>query len=218
MKGNNEEMKKNKFKRVLSIALAAVMVAGTFVFTPQGASKVQAATTPTVKDVNLGTAGIGNPTSTDSSASAWAGSKVYYGNKLWRVLDASHDSNGTEGAAFLFSDESQGKKQYHARQEAITWEKCTLRTYLNGSGNAGGSGTFLGDTFTAKEQSEINTTTVQNPDNPKGIEGGAVTQDKLFLLSFEEVQKASYGFGSDSTREVKGKDNWWWWLRSRRTC
>ena len=113
-------MKKNKFKRVISIALATVMVAGTMAFTPQGASEVQAAPTPTVKDINLGTSGLAN-----------SGSKVYFGldtstaipqvnytdnsettgdytkttaNNLWRVLDASN--------CLLFADDIIAERRY----------------------------------------------------------------------------------------------------------
>ena len=101
VKRKDDNMKKNKCKRILAVALAIVMVAGTIAFTPQGAKEVQAA--GTVKDVNLGTAGLAN-----------SGSKVYFGldtsstitkvngkdnaetvgsykktasNNLWRVLD-----------------------------------------------------------------------------------------------------------------------------------
>lgn len=68
--------------------LSVVMLAGSITFMPGSSIKVQAAT-PTTMDVNLGTGGISDPTSTESGATAWAGSKVYYGDKLWRVLDDS---------------------------------------------------------------------------------------------------------------------------------
>lgn len=164
-----------------------------------------------VKDINLGTAGFINPTSTGSDETPWGGSEVYYGDKLWHVLDPNHDSNGTEGGAFLFSDELQGTKVYNDPYKSITWEGCTLRQYMNGTDNEGGAGTLLGDSFTVKEQNAINTTTVQNPQNIYySTSGGNSTDDKLFLLSLAEVQKVSYGFGSMTTRAASSG----WWLRS----
>lgn len=208
--GKDEKMKKNGFKRVLSIALTAVLVAGTITFPPHEASKVQAATA-TVKKINLGTAGFTSPTSTGSDATEWEGSKVYYGNKLWRVLDPSHDSNGTAGSAFLFSDELQGSKAYNDNYDNVTWAVCSLRRYLEE--------TFLGYTFTSKEQNAIKITKVGNPGNQDlNTDGGRDTNDKLFLLSLEEVKNAVYGFGSDAARilcnTVEKYKQSFWWLRS----
>ena len=194
-------MKKNKRKRVLSMALVTVMLAGTIAFAPQGMQEVKAAAT--TKNVNLATSGFINPTSTGNDASAWTGSKVYYGGQLWRVLDAGKDSNGTDGAAFLLSDEFQGKKAYNDQDINVTWASCTLRTYLNG--------TYLSDTFASTEQDAIKTTDVVNDDNPDiGTDGGDLTYDKLFLLSLAEVQKSEYGFGSNATRAASS----WWRLRT----
>lgn len=51
--------------------------------------------------------------------------------------------------------------------------------------------------FTGSEQSAIKTTTVVTADNPYyGTEGGNNTQDKVFLLSLDEVMNEKYGFSS----------------------
>lgn len=188
-------MKRNGkvFKKTLGIVLSAAMLVSGMTFMPGSAVKVQAAAT--TKDVNLGFGGISDPTSTESSATAWTGSKVYYGDKLWRVLDDS---------GFLFSEDLLETKAYHDTFSGITWENCTLRSYLNGQ-------TFLNSNFTGTEQDAIKDTSVTNDSNPDySTAGGNNTTDKLFLLSLAEVRNTDYGFGSDATRAASS----WWWLRS----
>ena len=188
-------MKRNGkvFKKTLGIVLSAAMLVSGMTFMPGSAVEVQAAAT--TKDVNLGFGGISDPTSTESSATAWTGSKVYYGDKLWRVLDDS---------GFLFSEDLLETKAYHDTLSGITWENCTLRSYLNGQ-------TFLNSNFTGTEQDTIKDTSVTNDSNPDySTAGGNNTTDKLFLLSLAEVRNTDYGFGSDATRAASS----WWWLRS----
>ena len=188
-------MKRNGkvFKKTLGIVLSAAMLVSGMTFMPGSAVEVQAAAT--TKDVNLGFGGISDPTSTESSATAWTGSKVYYGDKLWRVLDDS---------GFLFSEDLLETKAYHDTFSGITWENCTLRSYLNGQ-------TFLNSNFTGTEQHAIKDTSVTNDSNPDySTAGGNNTTDKLFLLSLAEVRNTDYGFGSDATRAASS----WWWLRS----
>ena len=188
-------MKRNGkvFKKTLGIVLSAAMLVSGMTFMPGSAVEVQAAAT--TKDVNLGFGGISDPTSTESSATAWTGSKVYYGDKLWRVLDDS---------GFLFSEDLLEKKAYHDTLSGITWENCTLRSYLNGQ-------TFLNSNFTGTEQDAIKDTSVTNDSNPDySTAGGNNTTDKLFLLSLAEVRNTDYGFGSDATRAASS----WWRLRS----
>ena len=161
-------MKRNGkvFKKTLGIVLSAAMLVSGMTFMPGSAVEVQAAAT--TKDVNLGFGGISNPTSTESSATAWTGSKVYYGDKLWRVLDDS---------GFLFSEDLLETKAYHDTISGITWENCTLRSYLNGQ-------MFLNSNFTGTEQDAIKDTSVTNDSNPDySTAGGNNTTDKLFLLS-----------------------------------
>ncbi|MPW25439.1 LPXTG cell wall anchor domain-containing protein [Alkalibaculum sp. M08DMB] len=194
-------MRKKRLNKALAIALSTVMIICAVNFVPGSVIEVKA-DAPTVKDVNLGFGGIKNPTSTGTDATAWAGSKVYYGSHLWRVLDKS---------GFLFSEEFLGMRAYNNTYNSITWEGCTLRAYLNGTNNAGGAGTLLGNTFTTAEQGAINLSTVTNENNPVyGTLGGNDTTDKLFLLSLAEVNNATYGFGSHFTKSAL----YWWWLRS----
>ena len=155
----------------------------------------------------------------------------------WRVL------KNADGQLFLLSDQNLDVFQYHTEYESVTWEKSTMRSWLNGYGaseNIGGdNGTdytsdhFIGTAFSEKEQKAIADTTVVNDDNPDhNTEGGNDTTDQIFLLSIEEVQNADYGFTDNSSRiatntayvagggEIGGNmlhgvgEADYWWLRS----
>ena len=111
-------------------------------------------------------------------------------------------------------------QKYNMKYDSVTWETCSLRTWLNGS--------FLNTAFSMDEQKAILTTTVDNSKNQGNsnwsTNGGNNTSDQLFLLSYTEAGKH---FESDSDRackpttyaEAKGADitdsgNCLWWLRS----
>ena len=127
----------------------------------------------------------------------------------WRVL--SVDGND----AFVVADRALDRQLYNEQYKYVTWETCTLRTWLNG--------TFINNAFSTEEQSAIKMTTVVNEDNIKyGTSGGNTTSDKIFLLSQNEVKNPKYGFDSDydaesETRQCKPSayavKNCCWWLR-----
>ena len=126
----------------------------------------------------------------------------------WRVLSVDGDD------AFLLADKSLDARAYNTEFAEVTWETCTLRSWLNGydaSYNTYGtdysSDNFINTAFTSTEQSAVKTTKVVNNDHPSGIEGRNDTNDKIYLLSTEEVTTPAYGFTSDynktATRQVK---------------
>lgn len=128
------------------------------------------------------------------------GGKFYGGDPIkWRVLSI----NGT--TALLLSDVALDYKPYHTRDTSITWEKCTMRSWLNGydatSNSAGrnySADNFIDVAFTGAEQAAIRNTVVQNENNISyGTNGGNDTIDKLFLLSESEtgVTDAAAGYG-----------------------
>ena len=88
----------------------------------------------------------------------------------WRVLE------NADGQLFLLSDQNLDVFQYHTDRESVTWEKSTMRSWLNGYSaeqNTGGSSgidytsdNFIGTAFSEKEQKAIADTTVVNDDNP----------------------------------------------------
>lgn len=106
----------------------------------------------------------------------------------WRVLSVDGDD------AFLLADKNLDCQRYNATYTNVSWETCTMRSWLNGYGasdNVCGtdysSGNFLDYAFTAGEQSAIKTTNVVNEDNPNyGTEGGNNTSDRVYLLSRDE--------------------------------
>lgn len=74
----------------------------------------------------------------------------------------------------------------------VTWETCTLRTWLND--------TFLNKAFTSDEQSAIISTTITNEKNSNSnTAGGNTTTDKIYLLSETEVKISNYGFSTSDT-------------------
>jgi hypothetical protein len=153
---------------------------------------------------------------------------IPFGEYDWRVLDVREDM------ALLLSEKVLEQRAYNTESEAITWEQCTLRKYLNNE--------FYNKLGTAK--AAIATTSNQNPNNQwYGTSGGNATQDKVFLLSLEEVdyyfgnsgdsgdyankRRKNYEGKNDSTgycfhnshnesriaKNGKG-EACWWWLRS----
>lgn len=102
-------------------------------------------------------------------------------------------SNGAEAIKWVVLDKQDGKvllhskyaldcKLYHESREEVTWETCSLRSWLNNE--------FYEKAFTESEQERIAETKVSTPDNSEhGSEGGNDTNDKVFLLSMEEADK-----------------------------
>ena len=127
----------------------------------------------------------------------------------WRVLQSEN------GEAFLLSDVILDKQIYNENDKYVTWEKSSLRAWLNKK--------FINRAFSDEEKEKINITEIINQDNPVyGTEGGNNTFDKIFLLSLSEVSEQQdgekYGFLDDEIRGC-GKSDFsktgsWWWLRS----
>lgn len=148
----------------------------------------------------------------------------------WRVLSIDGDD------AFLLADRILSAKSYNGTYVPVTWETCTLRSWLNGyngSMNVKGfdysSNNFLETAFNAEEQSAIFTTEVVNEDNPEyGTEGGKNTEDKVFLLSMSEAMNQQYGLKGNCNQSNARKatntayavsrysegENIYWWLRT----
>ena len=135
--------------------------------------------------------------------------------------------------ALLLSRYGLDAQPYNTQYTDITWEKCTLRTWLNG--------TFLNKAFTAQEQGGILLTNVDNSKSQCysgwSTSGGNNTQDKVFLLSYAEANKylgvtyensnntksrvapTAYAlkqgtWTTSSNKTADGMAAGWWWLRS----
>jgi hypothetical protein len=145
---------------------------------------------------------------------AWDDSDSYHYFKYepikWRVLSV----DGTD--AFLLADKALDDKMYNTKTLTITWEKCTLRSWLNGytsSENESGidynDSNFINTAFSSSEVKAIKTSTITNSENTYyRTNGGNETEDKIFLLSENEVYNTdaacSYGFVlGNSTDEAR---------------
>lgn len=124
----------------------------------------------------------------------------------WLVL-AKENSN-----VLLISKKALDCKSYNTIEMDVTWQTCSLRTWLNDH--------FLNDAFTKEEQAIINTTDVTADANPADdVDPGNDTYDKVFLLSIYEANKY---FSNDSERKcvptyhvlanknfINDGNNWW---------
>lgn len=108
---------------------------------------------------------------------------------LWRVLEVR------DGAALLLSHAAVDCEPFQEDLRDVSWENCTLRSYLNGYGpkaNASGrdwtgSG-FLPRAFTADEQAAILPYPVRNESNHYfGTGSGRETADRIFLPAESEL-------------------------------
>ena len=104
----------------------------------------------------------------------------------WLVLDVQ------DGKALLISRYGLDTQLYNKQWSDITWEQCTLRSWLNSD--------FINTAFNMDEQAAILLTDVDNSASQcfdfttvskgaKKTKGGNDTQDRLFLLSYAEAKQ-----------------------------
>ncbi|MBO5755345.1 MAG: hypothetical protein J6R89_04745 [Clostridia bacterium] len=86
----------------------------------------------------------------------------------WEVLEVDGDR------ALLITKQGIDCKPFHEERAKITWEDCTLRTWLNGE--------FFSTAFSDGERARILPTELDNGGLPS-------TRDSVFLLSMDEVKK-----------------------------
>ena len=242
-------------KRVLSVVLALILILTTFAAcgkkksdgtdmkaggSGSDSSSVKIdSTNPSVNDSTDDSPGDiespgNNPSQTDDtpvSANVGVGEYITFGS-----YEQDHDeSNGKEPIEWLVLNRDGSKalviskygldaKWYYRVDVSGIWEISDLRAWLND--------TFYNNAFDSVKQSQIITTAVKNDDNPDyGTDGGNDTNDKVFLLSIDEVNKY---FSSDEARKcvptayakaqgastsagfvtANGEATCKWWLRS----
>lgn len=152
----------------------------------------------------------------------------------WLVLDY----DAANQRVLLLSRYGLDVEGYNEDFRYLTWEKCTLRTWLNSK--------FINNAFSTAEQGAILTTTVDNSRSQCysgwDTDGGNDTQDKVFLLSYAEANKylgvtvenhnnmksrmsptsslqkrgenISLKYASDSDKTSEHSAAGMWWLRS----
>lgn len=131
----------------------------------------------------------------------------------WTVLDKKGNK------LLLISNYCIDKIPYHHTLTDITWEKCSLREWLNNE--------FISSAFSDIEKERIAKTRLTNNKNPNYIapKPGKSTTDKVFTLSYYEAKyylKTDELINVKATQKVKAlqayvnseSGNAWWWLRT----
>lgn len=149
------------------------------------------------------------------------GDQLTFGDYEWQVLDVQEDR------ALIMTSVITELRNYHSKNEDITWKDCELRQYLNGE---------FYNRFKAEEKARILQVQNMNKGNPwYNVDGGEDTLDSIFILSMDEVVRSYFG---DSSRlldfpkknqrywfDRKDENNpkrrttylnsiWWWWVRT----
>ena len=97
----------------------------------------------------------------------------------WIVLEVRN------GKALLISKFALDTKPYNDRNKEVTWETCSLRSWLNSD--------FLKSAFTDSQQGAILLTNVDNSaaqgNREFSTDGGNNTSDYVFLLSYREANQ-----------------------------
>ena len=128
--------------------------------------------------------------SSDTWPSGFTGYRYFKWEPIkWRVLNVS------DGTAFLLADKALDERAYNASDDLISWDYCTLRSWLNGfAANMNDSLVsyrdegFIDLAFSSEEKGGILTTESGQNDNPKyHTYGGQQASDRLFLPSAYDV-------------------------------
>lgn len=123
------------------------------------------------------------------------GEKVSFADMDWRVLDKKKDQ------VLLIKDKAIGSLAFdngEAKAKFVTWATSSARNWLNT--------TFLEENFLDGERTLLADTAVKNAANPTyGTAAGEDTTDKVFLLSYDEVEKYT-----EALHETESC----WWLRT----
>lgn len=106
----------------------------------------------------------------------------------WQIIGVNAD-----GTCVLMSVNALVPLPFYTSETTVTWEDSYLRRWL--------SGTFYDNAFSDTEKDTIVLSHVSTPANPKsGVNGGRDTEDRVFLLSIDELGKYfrvdNGGFGS----------------------
>lgn len=123
----------------------------------------------------------------------------------WRVLSVN------DSEAFLIADKALDTKQYHTATENVSWEKSTVRSWLNGYGASANqqnedfsTNNFIDTAFGSSEKKIMKDSKVEN----RGANNSKDTVDKVFLLSEFEICAdiaINYGFiPEENVDEARG--------------
>ena len=122
--------------------------------------------------------------------------KIQFGKYEWRVL-ATQDNS-----ALIITDKIIEQRSYHNKYVDITWSDCSLREYLN---------VEFYNSFSESEKARIIPVINKNPDNPWfGTIGGDDTEDKIFILSLEELACKYFGDSSALLYNPRKNQRYWY--------
>ena len=130
------------------------------------------------------------------------GDIIPFGGYDWRVLDIQ------DGKALIISDRVLEHREYHTDYTEITWADSSLRQYLNGE---------FYNSFSASDRGRIAQVTNINPDNPwdfteyggnNKTPRGVNTQDRIFLLSLDEVVRYFGDSGQLRNQNHANNESW----------
>ena len=108
----------------------------------------------------------------------------------WKVLAIEN------GKALIISEICVDAAKYNAQKGEVTWETSDIRAQLNDENES-----FYATAFDEGEKEYILSSTIKNSDNAyHDSEGGNDTEDRVFLLSFDEAEQY---FNSDEDRIAK---------------
>ncbi len=121
----------------------------------------------------------------------------------WRILDKNES-----GQYLIISEKALDVRPYNTAWITITWEKSTIRSWLNGydadyntSNKSYTSDNFIDTAFTTAEKAKIVSSNVPADANPDYITPpGNATTDHIFLLSIAEAEKY---FSSAADRQAE---------------
>ena len=110
---------------------------------------------------------------------------------LWRVLEIR------DGTALVLANEALDCQPFQKELLEVSWENCTLRSWLNGYGPEANKSAadysaetdnFLDRAFAADEQAAILENPVRNENNYYfGMDSGKETKDRVFILAESEL-------------------------------
>lgn len=125
----------------------------------------------------------------------WSGNEKYryfkYQPIKWRVLTAE------SGEITLMSDIALDTKMFNRNNHSSNWGDSDIRSWLNYD--------FVNRAFSESEQKDIISKVIDNKKNPiYQTSSGETTEDKVVLLSYDEIEEKSYGMsGSVLGTEAK---------------
>ena len=130
----------------------------------------------------------------------------------WRVLNVSN------GEALLLADQALDSQRYNQNSEDITWEKSSIRSWLNAQDTMNNQeginyrkGNFLNEAFFLSEQAGILPRSITNKNNGTyNTSGGNNTLDKIFLLAETQIcglDAKKYGFIMDHSIDDEARQS-----------